>query len=134
MEIIKKENYIFLESNKAQINQLLLCNEFISLGKNTLNIIKKILYHDQNFYKAKKLILFSKLLKQMKNQKYKKDLFGHKIENSNNSKNIICACSIIYEEIFNTVISNSQMPMRENIQSLEEIFNLSNKLNNIITL
>ena len=134
LEIIKKENYIFLESNKAQINQLLLCNEFISLGKNTLNIIKKILYHDQNFYKAQKLIFLSKLLKQMKNQKYKKDLFGHKIENSNNSKNIICACSIIYEEIFNTVISNSQMPMRENIQSLEEIFNLSNKFNNIITL
>ena len=70
----------------------------------------------------------------MKNPKYKKDLFSHKIENSNNSKNIICACSIIYEEIFNTIISNSQIPMRENIQSLEEIFSLSNKYNNIITL
>ena len=134
LEIMKKENYAFLESNKAQINQLLLCNEFISLGKNTLSIIKKILYHDQNFYKAQKLIYLSKLLKQMKNPKYKKDLFGHKLENSNNSKNIICACSIIYEEIFNTIVSNTQMPMRENIQSLEEIFNLSNKYNNIITL
>ena len=134
LEIIKKENYTFLENNKTQINQLLLCNEFVSLGKNVLNIIKKILYHDQNFYKAQKLIELSKLLKQMKNPKYKKDLFSHKIENSNNSKNIICACSIIYEEIFNTIISNSQIPMRENIQSLEEIFSLSNKYNNIITL
>ena len=134
LEIIKKENYAFLENNKAQINQLLLCNEFISLGKNILSIIKQILYNDQNFYKAQKLILLSKLLNQMKNPKYKKDLFSHKIENSNNSKNIICACSIIYEEVFNTIVSNTQIPMRENIQSLEEIFNLSNKYNNIITL
>ena len=134
LEIMKKENYAFLENNRAQINQLLLCNEFISLGKNTLNTIKKILFHDQNFYKAQKLIFLSKLLKQMKHPKYKKDLFGHKLENTNNSKNIICACSIIYEEIFNTIVSNTQMPMRENIQSLEEIFNLSNKLNNVITL
>ena len=70
----------------------------------------------------------------MKNPKYKKNLFSHKLENATNSKNMLIACSIIYEEIFNTIISNSQMPIRDNMQPLEDIFNNTNKNNNIITL
>ena len=124
----------FLENHQAQINQLILCNEFISLGKKILGLIKDILNDEQYFFKAKKLILLSKLLTKMKNQKYRKNLFSHKLENATNSKNILVACSIIYEEVFNTIISNSQMPIRDNIQSLEDIFNNNNKNNNIITL
>ena len=134
LEIINKENQAFLENHQAQINQVILCNEFISLGKQILTLIKEILNEDRNYFKAKKLILLSKLLKHMKKSKYKKNLFSHKLENASNSKNILVACSIIYEEIFNTIISNSQMPIRENIQPLEDIFSINNKNNNIITL
>ena len=135
LEIINEENHSFLENHQAQINQLILCNEFISLGKKILLLIKDILCDDQNFFKAKKLIHLSELLKEMKKPVFKKNIFAHKLENATNSKNILIVCSIIYEEIFNTIISNSQLAIRDNIQPLEDIFNSTNKHNNnIITL
>ena len=134
LEIINEENHSFLENHQAQINQLILCNEFISLGKKILTLIKDILRDDQSFFKAKKLIYLSKLLKEMKKPIFKKNLFSHKLENATNSKNILICCSIIYEEIFNTIIGNSQMAIRDNMQPLEDIFSGTNKNNNIITL
>ena len=134
LEIINQENYYFLENHQSQINKLILSNEFISLGKKILSLIKNILNDNQNFFKAKKLIVLSKLLKTMKKKEYKNNLFNHKLENITNSKNILIACSIIYEEIFNTTINNSQIAIRDNIQQLEDIFSNSNKNNNIITL
>ena len=134
LEIINQENQSFLENHQAQINQLILCNEFISISKKTINLIKNILHDEQSFFKAKKLIELSGLLKVMKKPIYKKSLFSHKLENATNSKTILLACSIIYEEIFNTTINNSHMPIRDNIQPLEDIFNLNNRNNNIITL
>ena len=45
------------------------------------------------------------------------------------------ACSIIYEEIFNTTINNSQLPLRDNIQPLEDIFHCNTKkIDKIISL
>ena len=123
-----------MENHQAQINQLILCNEFISLSKNTIKLIKNILHDEQSFFKAKKLLELSTLLTIMKKQKYKKSLFSHKLENATNSRNMLIACSLIYEEIFNTTINNSHMPIRDNIQPLEDIFNLNNRNNNIITL
>ena len=133
LEMVNEENGSFLENHQSQISQLILCNEFISLGKKILALIKDILLENQNFFKAKKLLFLSKLLKQMKKPIYKKNLFSHKLENATNSKNILIVCSIIYEEIFNTIVSNSQMAIRDNLQPLEDIFN-NNKNNNIITL
>ena len=134
LEIVNQENQSFLENHQAQINQLILCNEFISISKKTINLIKNILLDDQSFFKAKKLLELSELLKTMKKQKYKKSLFSNKLENATNSRNMLIACSLIYEEIFNTTINNSHMPIRDNIQPLEDIFNLNNRNNNIITL
>ena len=134
LEIVNQENQSFLENHQAQINQLILCNEFISLSKNTIKLIKNILHDEQSFFKAKKLLELSTLLTIMKKQKYKKSLFSHKLENATNSRNMLIACSLIYEEIFNTTINNSHMPIRDNIQPLEDIFNLNNRNNNIITL
>ena len=134
LEIVNQENQSFLENHQAQINQLILCNEFISLSKKTINLIKNILHDDQSFFKAKNLIELSELLNIMKKPKYKKSLFSHKLENATNSRNMLIACSLIYEEIFNTTINNSHMPIRDNIQPLEDIFNLNNRNNNIITL
>ena len=135
LEIINLENHSILDNHQSQIAQLLLCNKFIELSMNVINKLKDILNSDQNINKAKKLIDLSFMLKKMKNKKYRKNLFSHKLENISNSKNLISSCSIVYEEIFNTTLNNSQIPIRENIQPLEDIFrNTSNKNDKIISL
>ena len=134
LEIMNKENKSFLENHKSQINQLIICNDFIFLSKKVLKLFNNILEEEQNIFKAQKLISLSKLLNNMKNKNFKNNLFNHKEENVTNTKNILLSCSIIYEEIFNTTINNSHIPIRDNIQPLEEILNISNKNNNVITL
>lgn len=44
------------------------------------------------------------------------------------------ACSIIYEEIFNEALNSSQIPIRENILQLEDIFLNNTKADKIISL
>ena len=135
LEMINHENRVFLDTHQSQIIQLLLCNQFIDLSNKVIKKLRSILTSEQNLNKAKKLIDLSFMLKEMKNQKYKKNLFSHKLENISNSKNLISACSIVYEEIFNTTINFSQIPIRDNIQPLEDTFrNTNNKNEKIITL
>ena len=135
LEIINHENRFFIDSHQTQIIQLLLSNEFINLSNKVISKLKNILNSEQNINKAKKLIDLSFMLKQMRNRKYKRNLFGHKLETISSARNLISACSIIYEEIFNTTLNNSQMPIRENIQPLEDIFiNNQSKIDKIISL
>ena len=135
MEVINNENLSFLDNHETQINQLLLCNSFISLSHKILNQFKDIINSEPNFKKVQKIIDLSLLLKEMNNQKFKKSLFSHKSENISNSRYLILICSIIYEEIFNTKLNNSQFPIRDNLQPLEDIFyHNSNKINKIISL
>jgi len=135
LEIINHENRFFIDSHQTQIIQLLLSNEFINLSNQVISKLKNILNSEQNLNKAKKLIDLSFMLKQMRSKKYKRNLFGHKLETISNARNLISACSIIYEEIFNTTLNNSQMPIRENIQPLEDIFiNNQNKIDKIVSL
>ena len=135
LEVLNRENCSFLDNHETQIAQLLLCNSFISLSKKIFDLFKEILNSEPNFKRVKKIIDLSSLLKEMKNPKFKKNLFSHKSENVSNSKHLILICSIIYEEIFNTKLNNTQIPIRENIQPLEDIFyNNSNKINKIISL
>ena len=133
LEMFNKENKL-LDNHEFQINQILLCNKFISLGNNILNKLKEILNSEQNIDKAKKLIDLSFLLKDMKKPIYKKNLFSHKQDNISNSKNLIMACSILYEEIFNITINNSQIPIRDNIQQIEDVFVNNIKNDKIISL
>ena len=134
LEVINKENKL-LDNHEFQINQILFCNKFISLGKQIFNKIKDILNEEQNINKALQLIDLSILLKEMRKPKYKNNLMNHKQDNNLNSKNLILACSIIYEEIFNITLNNSQIPIRENIPQLEDIFlKNSNKNDKIISL
>ena len=133
LEMFNKENKL-LDNHEFQINQILFCNKFISLSNNILNKLKEILNSEQNINKAKKLIDLSISLKEMKKPIYKKNLFSHKQENISNSKNLIMACSIIYEEIFNITINNSQIPIRDNIQQIEDVFANNIKNDRIISL
>jgi len=136
LEVLYKENSLLLDNYEVQINQILLCNKFISLGNEIVNLIKNILNIESNFNKTLKFIELSLLLTEMKSKKYKKSLFSHKSENMSSSKHLLLTCSIIYEEIFNvTLNTSSHMPIRENIQPLEEVFhNNINKNNKIISL
>ena len=121
LEIIKNENHIFFENDKSQIIQLLLSNKFISLSKKIINQFKDILNSESNLNKAKKLIELSLMLKEMKNKNYKHYLLNNKLDNPSNTKNLTSACSIIYEEIFNSIISNSSpyiFPIQEDNNSI----------------
>ena len=134
LEEFNKENKL-LDNHKFQINQILYCNKFISLGNKILNKLKDILKSEQNLSKAQQLIDLSILLNKMKKPIYKKNLLNHKQEHSSNSKNLITSCSILYEEIFNIAINSSQIPIRDNILYLEDIYhNNTNKSDNIISL
>ena len=134
LEIMNQENTSFLNNHESQISQIFLCNRFISLSERVLSKLKNILNSEANLIRAKKLIDLSVLLKQLDEPKYKK-LFSHKLENISNSRHLILICSVIYEEIFNTLLNNSQLPIRDNIQPLEDIFeNNSNKINKLISL
>ena len=133
LEVINKENKL-LDNHEYQIKQILFCNEFISLGNKILTELKSIINSEQDILKAKKLVDLSVLLKEMKKPKYKNNLLNHKQDNISNSKNLIMACSILYEEIFNEALNSSQIPIRENIQLLEDIFLNNNKNDKIISL
>ena len=133
--VLNQEKLSIIDNNEIQITQLLLCNSFITLSNKIFTHLKDIIHSEPNFIRIKKLIDLSLLLKEMKSEKYKDNLFSHKLENASNSNHLILICSIIYEEIFNTVLSSSQLPIRDNIQSLEDLFhNNSYKINRIITL
>jgi len=135
LEVLYKENSSFLDNYESQINQLLLCNKFITLSTQILNLLKEMLKYDSNSNKTKKFIELSILLKEMKDPIYIKDLFCHKSDSVTNSKHLLIICSIIYEEIFNVTLNNSQMPIRDNLQPIEDIIhNGLNKNNNLISL
>ena len=135
LEVINQENKSFIDNHESQIKQLLLCNNFIDLSNKVLIQLKDIINSEPNFNKAKKLIELTKLLNEMKNKKYKENLFSHKVENLSNSRHLILICSLIFEEIFNTSINNSQLPIRDNIQIFEDIFIInSSKINKLISL
>ena len=134
LEVLKQENYSILDNHKSQINQIMLLNNFISLSFKILNQAKEIINSDPNFNRAKKLLNLSVLLKEMENKKLNKNLFNHKLENILNSKDILLICSLVFEEIFNITLNNSQIPIRENIQSLQNLlYNNSNKNTKIIS-
>ena len=124
-----------MDGHETQILQILFCNKFIVLCNRVLEELKNILNTEANFNRAKKLMDLSFLLKILQNPIFKKLIFSHKLENVSNSKHLILICSVIFEEIFNTSLNSSQLPIRENIQSLEDIFyNNTNKINKIISL
>ena len=131
LEIIKNENKNLFENNNVQINQLILYNEYFSLIKKILNLLKEVLQSANNSLKLEKLIILSKLLSKIKHQKYKVYLFNRKFKNITNSKNVLLAYTILYEEILNKTLSHLKIPIRENNQLLEDLYDNSNNNSNI---
>ena len=119
-EIINEENSLIIEKQKIQINQLILYNEFINIVKNILNLLKEILYCSKNFVKTQKLVILSKLLKNLKKIEFKKYIFNRKLKNVCNSKNLLLSCSILYEEILNSTLNQNKIQIREDLEVLED--------------
>lgn len=81
LEIINKENFL-LDSDRLQFNQLVIYNEFNSLVRKILDLMKETLIIEQNFPKIQNLMTLSKLLNEMKDNKFKKYLFNNKLKNN----------------------------------------------------
>jgi hypothetical protein len=135
LEFIHQQNSELLFDNKPKVIQIFLCNKFMLLSNNIINKMKDILLSERKLNKAKQIINLSFMLKEMENKEYKNNLFKNKEEKASNCnfRNMITICSIIFEEIFNKTISNSNIPVRDNIQILEDIF-YNNNINKIISL
>ena len=134
LDMLNDGNKINIDGNKAAINILLLVNEFLISVKNFINEMEDILFNLKGKEKVKKIITLSETTKDLNSKKFRKILIGHKIESSINCSQLVFICSILYEEIFNTELSSSRIPLRDNLQSLEDIFNFSFKNNKIISL
>ena len=134
LEIINKEN-LLLDSNRLQFNQLVIYNEFNSLIRKILDLMKETLIIEQYFPKIQNLIILSKFLNEMKDNKFKKYLFNNKLKNITNSQPLLLACSILYEEILNiTLNNNNHIAVKDNAVLLEDFSEFSENNNNIITL
>ena len=131
LDFINNENKL-LDIHEAKIKEIMLCNEFLSLVRSTLNQINDIMKIDEN--KPMQLIKLSSELKKMKNKKYKEILSNRKNDDISNSKNIIYLCCLLYEEIFNLILNINQVPLRENYQILEDNFINNDKFEKIISL
>ena len=133
LEIINQENK-YIDNQEFQMNQIIFCDDFISLCNKVLNQLKDIF--TIGYSSAKKYIDLSRSLKEMQNPKFKDVLYNnYKQDNYSNLKNMIMICSILYEEIFNIIINSSQIAIRDNYQILDEIFlNNMTKNNRVITL
>ena len=122
-----------LDTHEIRIRQIILCNQFLTLCNSTLKQINNILKSETQ--KGKKFVELSSSLNDMKHPKYKEILFSYKSDDISNSKNTIFVCSLLYEEIFNTILTSNQIPLRENYQLLEDNFNnSSSKIEKIISL
>lgn len=69
-----------LDSDRLQFNQLVIYNEFNSLVRKILDLMKETLIIEQNFPKIQNLMTLSKLLNEMKDNKFKKYLFNNKLK------------------------------------------------------
>ena len=121
-----------LDIHEAQIKGIILCDDFLTLVNSTLQQIKNILKSEEN--QAIKFLKLSESLNEMKNPKYKEIFFSHKHDNVSNSRNVIYVCSLLYEEIFNTILNSNQVPLRENYQILEDNFINNDRIERIISL
>ena len=131
LDEINKSNKL-QDIHAAQIKGIILCDDFLTLVHSTLKQIKNILKSEES--QAIKFLKLSESLNEMKKPKYKEIFFSNKHDNVSNSRNIIYVCSLLYEEIFNTILNSNQVALRENYQIFEDNFINNDKIERIISL
>ena len=132
--LIQEKNQAVISSHKISIRQITYINEYFILVKSIINQIKDIISRNNIKKYIEKLFVLSKKLTLLNDSKFVDNLYGVKDEGIINCSYLISICSLLYEEIFNQTLSNSSIPIRENIQLHEDILKHYLKQNNNITL
>ena len=122
-EIIKEENKNIIEGHILSSQQIVLINEFLSKANNILNQIEEIVLENNINMKVKKFFSLLNNIFDLKEKKFKKNLFYNKNEGIISFFRYISICKLIYEEIFNVIISNSREPIKDNQIFLDDLSN-----------
>ena len=141
-EIINSENKQILEENKISLNRIKYTNDFFIKAK---KVIQDIYYLLQETKFDRFITLFFKLeeeIEKIKNNEIKSNLnsglesqnFNGMSEGLSNCNNLLSICSLFYEELFNEIISNSGVSIKDNPNLLEDLVNNNNKYSKHITL
>ena len=132
-EIINEENNNIQESHLFSTKQIFLINEFFNKSKKILCEIEEIISINDCKSKIKKLLKLFYDLFDLKDKNYKSELFFNKNEGIINFGSQISICKMIYEEIFNVIISNGGLPLKDNPIFLDELSKKSKfEINEII--
>ena len=132
--LINESNHLLSSNDKISINQIIYINKFLILYKEILNQIKEIISKNKLKRHIDKFFALSKKLTILNSSKFKNNLFKAKTEGSANYSFLLNICSLLYEEIFNKIISSHSIPIRENPQLIEETIKNFAKQNNFIVL
>ena len=124
-EIIKEENKNILEGHILSSQQIVLINEFLSKASNILNQIEEIALENNINMKVKKFFSLLNNIFDLKEKKFTKNLFYNKNEGIINFFRHISICTLIYEELFNVIISNSREPIKDNQIFLDDLSNVN---------
>ena len=120
---INEENKIILENYLISAQQLFLINEFISKANNILNLIEQTVFENIMINKVKKFFSLFELIFELKEKKFNTQLYHNKNEGIINFYRSISICTMIYEELFNTTLSNNGFGMKENQIFLADLSN-----------
>ena len=132
-ELINEENINILENHLVSTEQILLINEFLNKADNILDNIQEIINEKIFKIKVEKFFDLMGIIFDLKNIKYRKKLYFNKNEGIINFYRYISICTMIYEEIFNTTLSNNSISLKENQLFLDDLSNKNNnELNQII--
>ena len=132
-ELINEENKNILENHLLSTEQIILINEFLNKADNILEQIKEIIISNIIQKIISKLFILLKTIFDLKDKKYKNKLYYNKNEGVINFVRHISICTMIYEEIFNTSLSNGGITLKENQLFLDSLSNKNNnELNQII--
>ena len=136
-DVINSENQSFLEQHKISLKNLKYTNEFFINAKKIIELIYQI-FDEKHL--NKKIELFFELGEELEYFNYKKikpylsnNLVTSSLTGGNsgipNCNNLLAICSLFYEELFNEIFSNSEIPIRDNPNLIEDLNN--NNIKNI---
>ena len=132
-EVINNENKNFIDNHLLSTQQIKLINEFLEKAEGVVDEIADVLNEKRLSRKLKKIFSLSKRIYFLNEKKFKNGLYYNKSEGIINFVKYISICTMIYEELFNTTISNSGISLKDNYIFLEDLTNKNyNHLNQIV--
>ena len=127
-EYINSENKNILENHLLSTEQIILINDFLSKADNIMDKMQIILTETENKEKLKYYFDLYDIIYELKSKKFRSKLYYNKNEGIISFYKYISICSMIYEEIFNTSLSNGGLTLKENQFFLDDISNKNNSI------